>query len=175
MVTRTCRWLHAAGGQAGGPPPPGQHARGEATRDEALTKATWDISITKGIGQHAHQRGAHAADLPERGQGCHPATSPKGLQSFIRPIILFVRDDVAKPNIGPKYGKFMPFLPWSSSSSDRQPDGADHIAPFGANVTGSISVTLRPGGLHLPISCYYGNRQLPMGPHPALGCPNRCC
>ena len=37
-------------------------------------------------------------------------SAPKGLQSFMEPIILFVRDEVAKPNIGKKYAKYMPFL-----------------------------------------------------------------
>jgi F-type H+-transporting ATPase subunit a len=36
--------------------------------------------------------------------------APKGMQSFFEPIILFVRDEVAKPFIGAKYGKYLPFL-----------------------------------------------------------------
>ena len=36
--------------------------------------------------------------------------APKGMQSFFEPIILFVRDEVAKPFIGEKYGKYLPFL-----------------------------------------------------------------
>ncbi len=37
--------------------------------------------------------------------------APRGLQGFIEPIILYVRDEVAIPNIGrKKYMKFMPFL-----------------------------------------------------------------
>ena len=36
---------------------------------------------------------------------------PKGIQSFLEPIILFVRDDIAIPNIGKhKYEKYMPYL-----------------------------------------------------------------
>lgn len=35
---------------------------------------------------------------------------PKGLQSCIEPIIQFVIDDIAKPNIGHSYGKFLPYL-----------------------------------------------------------------
>lgn len=35
---------------------------------------------------------------------------PKGLQSLIEPIIQFVIDDIAKPNIGHSYGKFLPYL-----------------------------------------------------------------
>ncbi len=37
-------------------------------------------------------------------------SAPKGLQSVMEPLILFVRDDIAKPNIGHRYAKFMPFL-----------------------------------------------------------------
>ena len=33
---------------------------------------------------------------------------PKGIQSFLEPIILFVRDDIAIPNLGHKYEKYMP-------------------------------------------------------------------
>jgi F-type H+-transporting ATPase subunit a len=36
--------------------------------------------------------------------------APKGLQSFIEPIILFVKDEIVKPNIGPKYDKYLPYL-----------------------------------------------------------------
>lgn len=36
--------------------------------------------------------------------------SPKGLQSFFEPIILFVREDIAKPFIGEKYQKYLPYL-----------------------------------------------------------------
>jgi len=36
---------------------------------------------------------------------------PKGIQSFLEPIILFVRDDIAISNIGKhKYEKYMPYL-----------------------------------------------------------------
>lgn len=36
--------------------------------------------------------------------------APSGVQSFFEPIILFLRDDVAKPAIGHHYEQFMPFL-----------------------------------------------------------------
>ena len=36
--------------------------------------------------------------------------APKGLQSVMEPLIVFVRDDVAIPNIGIKAAKFMPLL-----------------------------------------------------------------
>jgi F-type H+-transporting ATPase subunit a len=36
--------------------------------------------------------------------------APRGLQSFFEPIILFVRDEIVKPNIGHRYEKFFPYL-----------------------------------------------------------------
>ncbi|MBK7098777.1 MAG: F0F1 ATP synthase subunit A [Sphingobacteriales bacterium] len=42
------------------------------------------------------------------GQGV--TSAPKGLQNAIEPVITFVRDDIAKPNLGPKYQKYFPYL-----------------------------------------------------------------
>lgn len=36
--------------------------------------------------------------------------APKGIQSFLEPIFIFIRDDVAKPFIGAAYLKYLPFL-----------------------------------------------------------------
>ena len=36
--------------------------------------------------------------------------APSGIQSFFEPVILFVRDEVVKPNIGHNYEKFLPYL-----------------------------------------------------------------
>ncbi len=37
-------------------------------------------------------------------------SAPKGVQSFFEPMIIFVRDEVAKPFIGNKYQKYLPYL-----------------------------------------------------------------
>lgn len=69
--------------------------------------------------------------------------SPKGLQSFMEPIILFVRDDIAKPNLGHKYERFMPYLLtvfffiWFNNTLGLVP-----FLPGGANLTGNIAVTM---------------------------------
>jgi F-type H+-transporting ATPase subunit a len=66
--------------------------------------------------------------------------APRGVQSFFEPIILFIRDDIAKPNIGPKYERFMPYLLtifffiWFNNLLG--------LLPGGANLTGNIGVTL---------------------------------
>lgn len=68
--------------------------------------------------------------------------APKGLQSFLEPIILFVRDDVAKPSIGAKYDRFMPYL--LSVFFFILFANLIGLIPFigGFNVTGNIAITL---------------------------------
>lgn len=36
--------------------------------------------------------------------------APKGIQAFFEPIIVFLIDDIAKPNLGDKYEKYLPYL-----------------------------------------------------------------
>ena len=69
--------------------------------------------------------------------------APKGLQSFLEPLILFVRDDIAKIAIGKKnYIKFTPFL--LSIFFFILLNNLLGLVPFfpgGANLTGNIAVT----------------------------------
>lgn len=81
--------------------------------DENATKGLYDVSITKNVASMLLSVTllllvflSVASAYKKTGV----TSAPKGLQSFIEPLILFVRDDVAKPNIGVKYAKFMPFL-----------------------------------------------------------------
>ncbi len=69
-------------------------------------------------------------------------TSPKGKQSFFEPLILFIRDDVAKPAIGSRYESFMPFL--LTVFFFILVCNLLGLIPFigGFNVTGNIAVTL---------------------------------
>lgn len=69
---------------------------------------------------------------------------PKGIQSFLEPIILFVRDDIAISNIGKhKYEKFMPYLltVFFFILINNLMGLVPFPPPFGANVTGNIAVT----------------------------------
>ena len=67
--------------------------------------------------------------------------APKGLQNLIETLVVFVRDDVAKPSIGHGYERFMPFLLttfffiWIANLLG--------LIPFlgGLNVTGNMAVT----------------------------------
>ena len=70
--------------------------------------------------------------------------APSGLQNLLEPVILFIRDEIAKPAIGErKYEKFMPFLlTIFFFILVNNLMGLIPIVPFGVNVTGNISVTL---------------------------------
>lgn len=69
--------------------------------------------------------------------------APKGLQSLVEPIILFIRDEVAIPSLGKdKYQKYFPYLlTLFFFILINNLMGLIPIFPFGANVTGNIVVT----------------------------------
>ncbi len=69
---------------------------------------------------------------------------PKGIGRFMEPIIVFIRDEVAVPNIGKKhYKRFMPFLLtlfffiWINNVIGLIP-----FFPFSSNLSGNIAFTL---------------------------------
>ena len=70
--------------------------------------------------------------------------APSGLQSMVEPLILFIRDDIAKSSIGEKkYEKFMPYLlTVFFFIFINNLLGLIPLFPGGANVTGNIAVTL---------------------------------
>ena len=69
--------------------------------------------------------------------------APKGLQSLVEPVILFVRDDIARPAIGHTYRRYMPYLlTIFFFILVNNLMGLIPFFPFGANVTGNIAITL---------------------------------
>ena len=66
--------------------------------------------------------------------------APKGIQSFLEPLILFVRDDIIKSSIGPKYKRHTVFL--LTIFFFILTNNLLGLTPGAANVTGNISVTL---------------------------------
>lgn len=70
-----------------------------------------------------------------------PNTLPTGFNRVLEPLVIYVRDEIARPNIGEaKYKKFMPylltvfFLIWILNLLG--------LTPLGINVTGNIAVTV---------------------------------
>jgi F-type H+-transporting ATPase subunit a len=87
-----------------------------------------------------------------------PGQSPRGLQSFVEPLIIFIRDDVAKASIGKKHEKFMPylltvffFILFSNLL------GLIPVMPGGANFTGNIAITACLALLTFIITTINGN------------------
>jgi F-type H+-transporting ATPase subunit a len=71
-------------------------------------------------------------------------SEPKGLAGFIEPVIVFIEEDVAIPNIGKeKYARYMPYLlTVFFFILLNNLLGLIPFFPFGANVTGNISLTM---------------------------------
>lgn len=86
--------------------------------------------------------------------------APSGIQNLFEPVILFIRDEVAKPAIGEKkYEKFMPFLlTVFFFILINNFMGLIPIPPFGANVTGNIAVTMVLALFTFAITSIHGNK-----------------
>lgn len=84
--------------------------------------------------------------------------APRGLQSLLEVLIVFVRDEVAKPSIGKKYERFMPYLLsvfffiWVGNLLG--------LIPFlgGMNITGNIAVTAVLALFTFVITSFSANR-----------------
>lgn len=86
--------------------------------------------------------------------------APSGMQNLLEPVILFVRDQVARPTIGDKkYEKYMPFLlTLFFFILLENIIGLIPIPPFGANVTGNISITMVLALFTFAITTFSGNK-----------------
>ena len=118
----------------------------------------WDFSITKNVAAMWISillllwLFGSAAKSYRGGKG-----APTGKAKFLEPLVLFVRDDIARPNIGEKHEKFLPFLLtvfffiWINNLFGLIPV----LAP---NLTGNISVTLVLAAMTLIITNVNGNK-----------------
>lgn len=85
---------------------------------------------------------------------------PKGLQAFMEPLIIFVNDDIVKPNIGEKYQRYSPYiLTVFFFILINNILGLVPIFPGGTNVTGNISVTFTLAAFTLLITNFSGSKQ----------------
>ena len=66
--------------------------------------------------------------------------APKGIQAVFEPIIIYLRDDVIKPNIGKGYEKYLPYL--LTLFFFILFGNIIGLLPGAANMTGNIAVTL---------------------------------
>lgn len=70
--------------------------------------------------------------------------APKGLQNLLEPLILFIRDEIAKPSLGAtKYERYMPYLlTLFFFIFFNNLMGLIPFFPFGVNITGNIAITM---------------------------------
>lgn len=91
--------------------------------------------------------------------GYKKSSVPTGLAGFMEPLVVFVRDEIAEPNIGPKYTRYMPYLLtlfffiWVINLIGLVP-----FFPFSANLSGNISFTLTMAFIALLVVNFSGNK-----------------
>ncbi len=133
-----------------------------ATVNEEKTAGLWDISISKNVVSLFISIAILMFIFVSvaKSYNARPGQAPKGLQSLIEPLVIFVRDDVAKSSIGEKkYKKFLPFLLtafffiWINNLLGLIP-----IFPGGANLTGSISITFTLALITFLLVLFNGNK-----------------
>lgn len=85
---------------------------------------------------------------------------PRGIQSFLEPVVLFVKDDIAAPNLGHKADKYMPYLlsVFTFIILNNIMGLIPFPPPFGANVTGNIAVTFVLATFTFLITQFSGNK-----------------
>ncbi len=130
--------------------------------NEELTATFYDLSITKNVATLLFSviLLCWIFISVAKAYTANPGKAPKGLQSFVEPIIIFIRDDVAKASIGEKkYKKFMPYLLtvfffiWINNLLGLIP-----IFPGGANLTGNVAVTLTLATLTFIVTVISANK-----------------
>ena len=115
--------------------------------DVEASKGLWDFSITKNVASLFVSVLILLLVLLTAARAYKKTgitSAPKGVQSFMEPIVLFVRDEVAIPNIGKKkFAKYMPFLlTIFFLVLVNNFLGLVPFFPGGANVSGNIAFTM---------------------------------
>ena len=83
-------------------------------------------------------------------------SAPKGIQALFEPVIIFVRDDIVKPNIGKNYEKYLPYM--LTLFFFIFFGNVLGLMPGAANLTGNIAVTLSLALFTFLITNFSGNK-----------------
>lgn len=121
-------------------------------------KTVFDLSITKNVAMLFITAALMFFVFRSVAKGAkdNKGKAPKGLQSFFEPIILFVRDEIVKPNMGHHYERFMPymltlffFILFGNLLG---------LLPGAGNLTGNIAVTMTLAVFTFLITNFSGNK-----------------
>jgi F-type H+-transporting ATPase subunit a len=88
--------------------------------------------------------------------GLGVTSAPRGKQNLLEPVITFVRDEVAKPNLGHKYEKYLPYL--LTTFFFILINNIFGLSPGTANVTGNIAFTVVLGLISFVVILFSTNR-----------------
>jgi F-type H+-transporting ATPase subunit a len=88
--------------------------------------------------------------------GVGVTSAPKGSQSLLEPVIEFVRDEVAKPNLGHKHERYLPFL--LTVFFFILVNNIFGLIPGSANVTGNIAFTVVLGIISFIVILFSSNK-----------------
>jgi len=117
----------------------------------------FDLSITKNVAMLFIVAGLMLYVMLSTAAGYkrNVGKAPSGVQSFIEPIILFVKDEIVKPNIGPRYERYLPYL--LTLFFFILIGNILGLVPGSANLTGNIAVTVTLAVLTFIITNFSGN------------------
>lgn len=88
--------------------------------------------------------------------GAGVTVAPKGWQNAIEPVVVFVRDEVAKPNLGGKFAKYLPYL--LTVFFFILINNIFGLLPGSANVTGNIAFTIVLGVISFFVILFSTNK-----------------
>jgi F-type H+-transporting ATPase subunit a len=119
----------------------------------------YDFSLTRNVVQMILALGllvwllfSIAKRYREQGSG----KAPSGMQNLMEVLIIFIRDEVGKPNLGPKYNKYMPYL--LTVFFFILINNIVALIPGTANVTGNIAFTLVLGVISFIVIMFSTNK-----------------
>lgn len=107
---------------------------GHATNEKML-----DLSITKSVFSILIAALLMLLIFGSMARGYKKSLVPSGAGKLFEPLVVFVRDEIAKPNIGPKYQKYMGYL--LTVFFFILFLNIFGLTPFGINVTGNLAIT----------------------------------
>jgi F-type H+-transporting ATPase subunit a len=121
-------------------------------------KPVFDVSITKNVAMLLINATLLVLLLGAAARGArqNAGKAPRGLQSFFEPIIVFVRDEIVKPNIGHHYEKYLPYL--LTLFFFILFGNLLGLLPGAGNMTGNIAVTLTLAVFTFIITNVSGNK-----------------
>ena len=121
-------------------------------------KPVLDVSITKNVAMLLINATLLVVVLMTAAKSArqNSGKAPRGLQSFFEPIIVFVRDEIVKPNIGHHYEKYLPYL--LTLFFFILFGNLLGLLPGAANLTGNIAVTMTLAVFTFIITNVSGNK-----------------